>query len=74
MRRFNKLQAIPPEIGNLIELKKLFLRFNKLTTLPDEIRNLKKLEVRLCSSSGTRTGAKVKALSSSCVSGAERTQ
>lgn len=43
--RFNRMALIPPEIGKLTMLVKLFLRFNKLTELPATIGGLSNLEV-----------------------------
>ena len=41
----NNLTSLPPEIGNLSNLKYLYLYINNLTSLPPEIGNLTNLEV-----------------------------
>jgi len=38
------LTHLPPSIGNLTSLRKLYIEFNKLTTLPQSISNLQSLE------------------------------
>ncbi|EMY24618.1 leucine rich repeat protein [Leptospira interrogans serovar Australis str. 200703203] len=41
----NPLKTLPKEIGNLQNLKELYLSANEITTLPPEIGNLKNLQV-----------------------------
>jgi Leucine-rich repeat (LRR) protein len=41
----NELTSLPPEIGALTALRKLYLEYNKLTDLPAEIAHLKGLAV-----------------------------
>ncbi|XP_069008862.1 leucine-rich repeat-containing protein 57 [Embiotoca jacksoni] len=43
----NKIEVLPPGVGNFLQLKSLTLNSNKLTVLPSEIGKLKKLET-LC--------------------------
>ena len=40
---FCKLQNVPAEIGNLINLKNLYLQYNQLQSLPDEILKIKNI-------------------------------
>jgi Leucine-rich repeat (LRR) protein len=40
----NRLTGLPPEIGNLTELRALYIGANKLTSLPPEIGNLTGLQ------------------------------
>lgn len=40
----NKIEVLPPAIGNFLQLKSLTLNSNRLTGLPSEISKLKKLE------------------------------
>lgn len=40
-----RLKTLPPEIGQLVNLKGLYLVRNQLKTLPHEIGNLKSLTV-----------------------------
>ncbi|CAJ1074949.1 unnamed protein product%2C partial [Xyrichtys novacula] len=40
----NKIEVLPPAIGNFLQLKSLTLNANRLTGLPAEISKLKKLE------------------------------
>ena len=41
----NRLEALPPEIGNCTQLQKLMLAGNQLTELPDNLANCTKLEL-----------------------------
>jgi leucine-rich repeat protein SHOC2 len=41
----NRIQQLPPEIGNLVNLKVLALSENSLTTLPDTMDRLVQLKV-----------------------------
>lgn len=41
----NRIQQLPPEIGNLVNLKVLALSENSLTTLPDSMDRLVQLKV-----------------------------
>ncbi|KAM6973177.1 leucine-rich repeat-containing protein 57 [Aplochiton taeniatus] len=43
----NKIEVLPPSIGNFLQMKSLTLNSNKLTSLPCEISKLKKLETLL---------------------------
>lgn len=43
----NKIEVLPPSIGNFLQMKSLTLNCNKLTSLPCEIAKLKKLETLL---------------------------
>lgn len=40
----NKIEVLPPAIGNFLQLKSLTLNSNRLTSIPTEISKLKKLE------------------------------
>lgn len=40
----NKIEVLPPSIGNFLQLKSLTLNSNRLTSIPSEISKLKKLE------------------------------
>ncbi|XP_061699274.1 leucine-rich repeat-containing protein 57 [Syngnathoides biaculeatus] len=40
----NKLEALPPSVGNYAQLRSLTLNSNRLSSLPSEIGKLKKLE------------------------------
>ena len=43
--QFNKLYTLPPEIGDLENLRELYLEFNNLTHLPPEIGKLSNLRI-----------------------------
>lgn len=43
----NQLTEIPPSIGTLVNLNRLYLRNNKITAVPKEIGNLTKLQLLL---------------------------
>lgn len=43
----NKIEVLPPSIGNFLHMKSLTLNCNKITSLPCEIAKLKKLETLL---------------------------
>ncbi len=42
--RWLRLTTLPPEIGNLTQLQKLYLSYNQLTSLPDNFGNLTQLQ------------------------------
>lgn len=43
----NKLKVLPPEIGKMIQLRKLWLDNNQLTELPEELGDCTALQVRM---------------------------
>ncbi|XP_062379349.1 leucine-rich repeat-containing protein 57 [Sardina pilchardus] len=51
----NKIEALPPFIGNFLHLKSLNLNGNKLTSLPSELGKLKKLETLLLNGNQLQT-------------------
>ncbi|KAM8833621.1 leucine-rich repeat-containing protein 57 [Synchiropus picturatus] len=74
----NKIEVLPANVGNFLQLKSLTLNSNRLSVLPTDISKLKKLEV--LSLSGNRiqqlpsTMGQLKALRTLCLSGNQITE